>query len=51
MSKLVSKMYKLTRALNTAEKWASGDPKRIANRYKNKLLGKKVWGKTTKWPF
>lgn len=51
MTKLVSKMYTLTRKLNTAEKWISCDPKRIANRYKNKFIGKNFVSKTTKWPF
>ncbi len=38
----VSFLYKLARTANDIEKIASGDPKRIAKRTGNKLLGRKV---------
>lgn len=47
MSKLVSKLYKLARKANDLETLASGNPKRIAKRAKNKYLGRKLF----KWLF
>jgi len=38
MSKSTSFLYQLARAANDIEKLASGDPKRIARRAKNKYL-------------
>ncbi len=47
MGKTVSFLYKLARAANDVEKIASGDPKKIARRAKNKYVGrkfvKKLW--------
>jgi len=47
MTKKVSKkLYKTARIINDIETLASGDPKKIARRAKNKLLGKllrKIW--------
>ncbi len=42
MSKLVSFLYKLARAANDITKVASGDPKKIAKRVKNKFVGRKI---------
>jgi len=42
MSKLVSMLYKLARAANDFSKVASGNPKKIARRVKNKFVGKKL---------
>lgn len=42
MSKLVSLLYSLARGLNDLEKLASGNPKKIARRGKNKILGRVV---------
>jgi len=44
--KLSSKLYKAARVLNDIETVASGDPKKITRRAKNKLLGRllrKIW--------
>jgi len=47
MSKLVSSLYKLARIANDISKVASGDPKKIIRRIKNKVIGrkliKKIW--------
>jgi len=47
MSKLVSGLYKLARVVNDISKVASGDPKKIIRRVKNKFIGrkliKKIW--------
>lgn len=51
MSKLVSKLYKMARQVNDMETIASGDPKKINRRLKNKYIGKKIARKTNKWPF
>lgn len=42
MSKSTSFLYQLARAANDIEKLASGDPKRIARRAKNKYVGRKL---------
>jgi len=42
MSKLVSMLYKLARVANDISKVASGNPKKIARRAKNKIVGKKL---------
>jgi len=47
MGKLVSGLYKLARIANDISKVASGDPKKVARRVKNKIIGrkliKKIW--------
>ena len=48
MAKLVSFLYKLARKANDVETLASGDPKRIAKRAKNKFIGKKIMKKLMK---
>jgi hypothetical protein len=50
MSKLVSFLYKLARTANDVETVASGNPKRIARRLKNKLIGRNVVSKLFRWP-
>ncbi|GAH02344.1 unnamed protein product, partial [marine sediment metagenome] len=44
MSKSISFLYQLARTANDIEKLASGDPKRIARRAKNKYIGRTVVG-------
>ncbi len=51
MSKSTSFLYQLARAANDIEKLASGDPKRIARRVKNKLIGRKLIRRAWKFPF
>ncbi|MBA7592970.1 hypothetical protein ES708_35175 [subsurface metagenome] len=45
--KLASFLYKLARVADDAEKLKSGDPKKIARRVKNKVIGRrlirKIW--------
>jgi len=47
MAKLVSDLYRLARVANDLNKLASGDPKKIIRRIKNKWIGKrlvrKIW--------
>jgi len=47
MGKLVSSLFKLARLANDISKVASGDPKKIIRRVKNKIIGreliKKIW--------
>jgi len=47
MGKLVSGLFKLARVVNEIPKVASGDPKKIIRRVKNKIIGrkliKKIW--------
>ncbi len=50
MGKSVSFLYKLARMANDIEKLASGDPKRIARRAKNKYIGRKLVRKMWKFP-
>ncbi len=50
MSKFVSFLYKLARTANDIETITSGNPKKIARRAKNKILGRKVISKIYKWP-
>jgi len=40
--KLVSFLYKLARVANDISKLASGKPKKILRRAKNKIIGKKL---------
>jgi len=42
MNKLVSSLFKLARVANDISKVASGDPKKIARRIKNKIIGRKL---------
>ena len=42
MNKLVSSLYKLARVANDVSKVASGNPKKIARRVKNKIIGRKI---------
>lgn len=51
MRKTVSFLYQLARTANDAEKLASGDPKRIVRRAKNKYIGRKLVRKVWKFPF
>ncbi len=51
MSKAVSFLYQLARAVNDIEKLSSGDPKRIARRAKNKYIGRKLVRNIWKFPF
>ncbi len=40
--KLINQLYKAARIANDASKLASGDPKKIARRAKNKIIGRKL---------
>jgi len=51
MGKLISFLYNLARRLNDVSKVASGDPKKIARRVKNKVIGRKIIRKVWKLPF
>jgi hypothetical protein len=42
MGKLVSGLYKMARVANDISKVASGDPKKIIRRIKNKVIGRKL---------
>jgi len=42
MGKLVSSLFKLARVVNDLSKVASGDPKKIIRRIKNKVIGRKL---------
>ena len=46
--KIASSLYKAARTVNDIETLASGDPKKIARRAKNKLLGR-LLGKLRVW--
>jgi len=48
MSKLVSFLYKMARTANDVEKLSSGNPKKIANRAKNKVIGRSIMKKIMK---
>jgi hypothetical protein len=50
MAKFVSFLYQLARTANDIEKIASGNPKRVARRAKNKFLSRKVASKIYRWP-
>jgi len=42
MGRLVSGLFKLARVVNDISKVASGNPKKIIRRVKNKIIGRKV---------
>jgi hypothetical protein len=42
MTKTVSFLYKLARKLNDVKVITSGDPKKVARRVKNKIIGRKL---------
>jgi hypothetical protein len=47
---LSSQLFKLSRFMRDAEVLASGDPKKMAHRAKNKWLGRNVISKLWRWP-
>jgi len=51
MSKITSFLCNLARKANDIEKLSSGDPKKIARRVKNKVIGRKIIRKVWKFPF
>jgi len=51
MSKTVSFLYNLARMANDVEKIKSGDPKKIARRVKNKVMGRKIIRRVWKLSF
>lgn len=51
MSKTVSFLYNLARMANDVEKIKSGDPKKIARRVKNKVVGRKIIRRVWKLSF
>ena len=48
MAKLVSFLYNLARKANDVETLSSGDPKRVAKRAKNKVIGRSLIKKLMK---
>lgn len=50
MSKLIKFLYQLARTANDIETLASGNPKKIARRIKNKIVGRKIGSKIYRWP-
>jgi hypothetical protein len=51
MSSLVSFLYKAARTANDLQTFTSGNPKRIARRLKNKLIGRTVVSRMYRFPF
>ena len=51
MKELVSLLYRLARLVNDLAAVSSGNPKRIAGRFKNKLIGRKLVRRVWRWPF
>jgi len=49
MGKLVNRLFKISRTARDVEVLLSGDPKKIARRAKNKIIGRKVISKLFKW--
>ena len=49
MSKLTRNLYKTARLSRDVEVLASGNPKKMARRAKNKILGHKLISKIFKW--
>ncbi len=47
--KLSSKLFNLSRITRDAEVLASGSPKKMARRYRNKIIGRNVVRKLWKW--
>jgi hypothetical protein len=47
---LSSQLFKLSRITRDAEVLASGDPRKMARRAKNKWLGRNVISKLWRWP-
>ncbi|MCX8082187.1 MAG: hypothetical protein N3D17_02145 [bacterium] len=50
MSKLTKFLYQLARTVNDIETLASGNPKKITRRIKNKIVGRKIGSKIYRWP-
>ena len=50
MGKLVNLLYRAARRANDVEVLASGNPKRIARRLRNKVLGRTIVRKLFRWP-
>lgn len=50
MSKIVRFLYQLARIANDVETFSSGNPRKIAKRIKNKILGRKIGSKIYRWP-
>ena len=51
MKSLVAFLYKLARVANDVSKLASGKPKKIVRRVKNKLIGRNIIQRFWKFPF
>jgi hypothetical protein len=49
MSKLVSLLYQAARRANDVETFTSGNPKRIARRLRNKIVGRTIVSKLFRW--
>ena len=49
MGKLVSLLYRAARTANDVEALTSGNPKRIARRLRNKVIGRTLVRKLFRW--